>query len=219
MKINKKELLATALVCLLPVLAGAVLYPHLPETMATHWGIDGAANGWMPRAAAVFGLPVFLLAIHLICVYALGHDPKRGNMSGVLCTLTMWICPALSLLCGTVTLGAGLGHEMHVDTLVPAFVGVLFLIIGNYLPKTRQNDTMGLRLPWTLASEENWNHTHRIAGFLWVLAGLVTLVVTLLGAWSSGFFFALLVLTAGIPTLYSYCYYRRHERENEDGND
>ncbi len=219
MKINKKELLATALVCLLPVLAGAVLYPHLPETMATHWGIDGAANGWMPRAAAVFGLPVFLLAIHLICVYALGHDPKRGNMSGVLCTLTMWICPALSLLCGTVTLGAGLGHEMHISTVVPVFMGLLFLILGNYLPKIRRNLTVGIKLPWTLASEENWSRTHRIAGFLWVLAGLATLAVTLLGAWSSGLFFALLVLTAGIPTLYSYCYYRRHEREDKDGND
>ena len=219
MKINKKELLATALVCLLPVLAGAVLYPHLPETMATHWGIDGAANGWMPRAAAVFGLPVFLLAIHLICVYELGHDPKRGNMSDVLCTLTMWICPALSLLCGTVTLGAGLGHEMHVDTLVPAFVGVLFLIIGNYLPKTRQNDTMGLRLPWTLAREENWNHTHRIAGFVWAGTGLLLAVSALMHLRSTAVTAALIVLAAGVPTLYSYCYYRRHEKGDDHGND
>lgn len=60
MKINKKELLLTSLVCLLPLLAGVALYPRLPETMATHWGFDGTANGWSSRAATVFGLPLFI---------------------------------------------------------------------------------------------------------------------------------------------------------------
>ena len=58
MKINKKELLLTSLVCLLPLLAGVALYPRLPETMATHWGFDGTANVWSSRAATVFGLPL-----------------------------------------------------------------------------------------------------------------------------------------------------------------
>lgn len=219
MKINKKELLAAAIVCLLPALVGAALYPRLPETMATHWGMDGTADGWMPRAAAVFGLPALLLAIQLICVYALGRDPKCGNMSAALCTLTMWICPTVSLLCGTVTLGAGLGHEMHVDTLAPAFVGVLFLIIGNYLPKTKQNDTMGLRLPWTLASEENWNHTHRVAGFVWAGMGLLLTASALLHLRSAALTAVLIVLAAGVPTLYSYCYYCCNERGENHGND
>lgn len=218
MKINKKELLLTSLVCLLPLLAGVALYPRLPETMATHWGFDGTANGWSSRAATVFGLPLFILALHLICFYAESHGTNR-NMNPALRTVLLWFCPAMSLLGSALTLGTGLGYEMHISTVVPVFVGLLFLILGNYLPKIRRNLTMGIKLPWTLASEENWSRTHRVAGFLWVLAGLATLVVTLLGAWSSGFFFALLVLTAGIPTLYSYCYYRRHEREDEDGND
>ena len=75
MKINKKELLLTSLVCLLPLLAGVILYPRLPETMATHWGFDGTANGWSSRAATVFGLPLFILALHLICFYAESHGP------------------------------------------------------------------------------------------------------------------------------------------------
>ena len=211
-KANKKELLLTSLVCLLPLLAGVILYPRLPETMATHWGFDGTANGWSSRAATVFGLPLLILALHLICFYAESRDTKRKNVNPVLRTVMLWFCPAVSLLGGALTLGTGLGYEMHVGTVAPVFVGLLFLILGNYLPKLRRNRTMGIKLPWTLASEENWNHTHRVAGFLWVLAGLVTLAVTLLGAWSSGFIFALLVLTAGIPTLYSYLYYRRHEK-------
>ena len=81
MKINKKELLLTSLVCLLPLLAGVALYPRLPETMATHWGFDGTANGWSSRAATVFGLPLFILALHLICFYAESHGTNR-NMNG-----------------------------------------------------------------------------------------------------------------------------------------
>ena len=211
MKTNKK-LLLTSLICLLPLLAGVLVYPRLPETMATHWGFDGAPNGWTSRAGVVFGLPVLILLLHIVCAYALEHDPHRGNMSAALRTMTLWFCPAVSLLCGTITLGTGLGYEMNVSTIVPVFVGVLFVLVGNYLPKTKQSGTMGVRLPWTLASEENWNRTHRVAGFLWVLAGLAAIAVTLLRRWSSGAFFALLALMAGIPALYSYLYYRRHER-------
>ncbi len=78
-KANKKELLLTSAVCLLPLLAGAILYPRLPETMATHWGFDGTANGWSSRAATVFGLPLLILALHLVCSYAESRDTKRKN--------------------------------------------------------------------------------------------------------------------------------------------
>ena len=215
MKANRKELLLTSLVCLLPLLAGVILYPRLPETMATHWGFDGTANGWMPRGMAVFGLPLLILALNFICFYAMSRDPKRANISVALQTVTQWICPAVSLLCGTVTLGTGMGYEMHVGTVAPMFVGLLFLIIGNYLPKTKQSGTMGIRLPWTLASEENWNHTHRVAGFLWVLAGLLMLLAVPLRLHGPTVTVTLLALAAGIPVLYSYLYYRRHEKGGE----
>ena len=151
-KANKKELLLTSAVCLLPLLAGAILYPRLPETMATHWGFDGTANGWSSRAATVFGLPLLILALHLVCSYAESRDTKRKNVNPVLRTVMLWFCPAVSLLGGALTLGTGLGYEMHVGTVAPVFVGLLFLILGNYLPKLRRNRSMGIKLPWTLAS-------------------------------------------------------------------
>ena len=116
MKANKKELLLTSLVCLLPLLAGVILYPRLPETMATHWGFDGTADGWAPRGMAVFGLPLLILALHLVCSYAESRDTKRKNVNPVLRTVMLWFCPAVSLLGGALTLGTGLGYEMHVGT-------------------------------------------------------------------------------------------------------
>lgn len=211
MKNNKREMLLTSLVCLLPLFAGAALYPRLPETMATHWDFSGNANGWSSRAATVFGLPLFILALHLVCFYAESRETKK-NRNPVLRTVLLWFCPAVSLLGGAVTLGTGLGYEMHISTVVPVFVGLLFLILGNYLPKIRQNRTMGIKLPWTLASEENWTHTHRVAGFTWVAAGLLMLLSALLRLHGPTVTVVLLALAVGIPVLYSYLYYRRHER-------
>ena len=211
MKNNKREMLLTSLVCLLPLFAGAALYPRLPETMATHWDFSGNANGWSSRAATVFGLPLFILALHLVCFYAESRETKK-NRNPVLRTVLLWFCPAVSLLGGAVTLGTGLGYEMPISTVVPVFMGLLFLILGNYLPKIRQNRTMGIKLPWTLASEENWTRTHRVAGFTWVAAGLLMLLSALLRLHGPTVTVVLLALAVGIPVLYSYLYYRRYEK-------
>ena len=208
MKNNKREMLLTSLVCLLPLFAGAALYPRLPETMATHWDFSGNANGWSSRAATVFGLPLFILALHLVCFYAESRETKK-NRNPVLRTVLLWFCPAVSLLGGAVTLGTGLGYEMHISTVVPVFVGLLFLILGNYLPKIRQNRTMGIKLPWTLQSEENWTRTHRLSGFLWVLCGLVMIPLSLLRLWSGWLFGVLLAVMVLIPAVYSYALHRK----------
>ena len=82
MKNNKREMLLTSLVCLLPLFAGAALYPRLPETMATHWDFAGNANGWSPRAATVFGLP--LLFWHCISSAFTPRAVRRRKI-GILC--------------------------------------------------------------------------------------------------------------------------------------
>ena len=208
MKNSKWELLLTSLVCLLPLPVGAALYPRLPEIIVTHWDFSGNANGWSSRAATVFGLPLFILALHLVCFYAESRETKK-NTNPVLRTVLLWFCPAVSLLGGAVTLGTGLGYEMHISTVVPVFVGLLFLILGNYLPKIRQNRTMGIKLPWTLQSEENWNRTHRLAGFLWVAGGLLLILLTLLGLGSTWVYTAVTAAMVLIPGFYSWELHRK----------
>jgi len=87
-------------------------------------------------------------------------------------------------------------------------MGLLFILIGNYLPKTKQSYTMGIKLPWTLASEENWNRTHRLAGFLWVLGGVYFIVMSFIG-WSLIAFLIPLAVMVLIPAVYSYLLYRK----------
>lgn len=205
---NKKTLVITSLICLLPIIVGALVYERLPETIATHFDLNGNPDGWSSRAFAVFGLPAILLAVNLLLPIMLRADPKHENMSGALVNITIWTIPVLSLICSGLTLGRALGYDVRIERVLPVFMGVLFILIGNYLPKTKQSYTMGIKLPWTLASEENWNRTHRLAGFLWVLGGVYFIVMSFIG-WSVPAFVLPLAVMVLLPIVYSYLLYRK----------
>ena len=209
MKVSKKMLILTTLVCLLPVVAGIILYPQLPEQIATHWGFDNEPNGYSGKAFAVFGLPGLMAGFNLILPLALKADPKNQNMSPVLLNICLWIMPVVSVLCSTLTLAYALGYDVNIAQFVPALIGVLFIVIGNYLPKTKQSYTMGIKLPWTLNSEENWNRTHRLGGFLWVLGGVAFIVLSIFKWWNIYVFFIILAVMVLVPSVYSYLLYRR----------
>lgn len=208
MKNNRKEIILTTLVCLLPILAGLALYNRLPENIAVHFGPGGEPDGWASRTFAVLALPIFHAMLNLLCHFSMARDPKKQNMAPPLRTLTAWLMPALSVLLYSLILSRALGYAIRIEIVMPALMGVLLILIGNYLPKTKQSHTLGIRLPWTLSSEENWNRTHRLAGFLWVLGGFALVVLSLLGMSVSAVLFVLLPLVL-IPLVYSFSLHTR----------
>ena len=206
-KKNWKLLLITTLAILLPVLAGVILWNQLPEQIPSHWDMQGNIDGYSTKPFAVFGLPLILLAIHWFTVCVTLADPKKQNHSEKILQLVFWIVPALSIILSAVTYSTAMGKGVRMELFVSVLLGLLFVAIGNYLPKCKQNYTIGLKLPWTLHSEENWNRTHRLAGWLWVIGGLMII--------SAGFFNLLWLtlsaplLMALVPTIYSYILYRK----------
>ena len=213
LKQNKITLIITTLVLLLPVAVGLLLWNQLPESIPIHWNVAGEVDGWGSRAMAVFFLPLFVLAIHWICVLATCADPKNKNVNGKPIKLVLWICPFISLLLCTVVYAAALGYDLSIEILMPVLMGILFVIIGNYMPKCKQNYTIGIKLPWTLNSEENWNRTHRFAGWIWVIGGCVVMATAVLGN-----VFVMLGATlvmAIIPVIYSYLFYRKSQKEEQ----
>ena len=206
---NKREIILTTVLCLVPMIAGAILYSRLPDTIATHFGADGQPDGWSGKAFAVFGLPAIMAGINLLLHFALRTDPKRRNMSPALYNISIWTVPAVSILANAFVFANALGYESRIEVILPLLVSLLFIVIGNYLPKTKQSYTMGIKLPWTLASEENWNRTHRFAGHLWVACGILLALLTLLKiglAWLTLVIITVMVL---VPTVYSYSLYKK----------
>ena len=167
----KGKIILTSVITLVPILLGLLLWNKLPDQIPTHWNAEGVIDGWSSKAFAVFALPGILVFFHLLCVLASSMDPKRKNYSGKLLGIVFWICPVISLVMMGVMYGTALGMKLKVDVIMLVLVGVTFLVVGNYMPKCKQNYTMGIKIPWTLNDEENWNYTHRFAGKLWMASG------------------------------------------------
>lgn len=204
----KKTMMLTSIVMLIPILIGVLLWDRLPEQVATHFDFEGNPNGWTSREFTVFGIPLFLLVCQWIAAAFTLSDPKHKNLSEKVFRMILWIVPMASLLLAIVCYGYELGYETSDRTIAFATMGVLFIVIGNYLPKCRQNYTIGIKIPWTLHDEENWNHTHRMAGYLWILGGLLMLAnIFLKWDWLFPIVLAVSVL---VPTIYSYLYYRKN---------
>ena len=210
-KKNKKLLILTSIVILIPALIGLLLWNRLPEQIPYHWDINGNIDNWCSKAFAVFGTPALLLALHWVCMLASSADPKHKNYHPKMIMLVLWICPVIGLVLSTLVYAVALGYPLRVEIIMPLLVGLMFLIVGNLLPKCRQTYTMGIKLPWTLASEENWNKTHRFGGKVWVIGGVLTMATAFFG--NFWLLLVILVVMVVVPTLYSYLYYRKHEKE------
>lgn len=211
LKRNKWKILATTLVTLLPILAGLILWDKLPERMPIHWGVSGEANGYAGRAVAVFALPGFMAAMHLLCVVATALDPKAEHHAEKVLDLVFCIVPVMSVFVSGMVYAAALGVKVDVGTWTLALCSVLFILIGNYLPKCRRNYTIGIKVPWTLDSDENWNVTHRFAGKVWVTGGFILLIVSFLpGELKPWIYVPGSMLMAVLPVCRSYLYYKSH---------
>ena len=206
-KKNLKVLILTTVVMLLPILAGLILWDQLPEQMPTHWNAAGDVDGWSGKAFAVFGLPLIMVAAQWLCMLGTAADPKKNNHSEKVLHLVLWIVPALSVVLHAVTYATALGHAVPMEVVMPILIGLIFTIIGNYMPKCKQNYTIGIKIPWTLDNEENWNRTHRFAGWLWTFCGIGIICTGFFG----GFwvFLPITLLMVLAPIIYSYVLHRK----------
>lgn len=203
-KINLNLLILTSILTLLPILVGLILWKDLPASLPSHFGLDGQADGFSSKLEVVFLIPLVMLGLHLFAVIVTSLDPKASHVGPKMKSLVYWLVPLISGLVQLSIYGAALGVIANSTRIGLVMVGIVFLVVGNYLPKTKQNYTVGIRLPWTLDNEDNWNKTHRLAGKVWVLGGLIILVNGFL-SWAVMYvlFGALLVMVL-VPIFYSY---------------
>lgn len=208
---NKKTmifmLIITTLVCFIPMIYGLVIWDKLPDQLPTHWNFANEVDDYSPKGFVVFGLPVFLAVLNVMVQVGLSMDPKKAAHSEKIKILIMWMIPILTLIVVPMSFLVGQGMQVDVGFVITVFIGVLFLFIGNYLPKCRQNYTMGIRIPWTLNSEENWNRTHRFAGVIWILGSILIIISSFIG--SEILLFPIILIIVLVPMIYSYLLYRK----------
>lgn len=210
LKQYKKELIISSLVILLPIVFGLLLWNQLPDTMTTHWGVNGQADGHGSKSFAVFFMPLILLFTHWLCLWITSKDPGQKKQSKKAIGMIFWLMPMVSLFSSAVLYGTALGAEFNMASILFVMLGLMFMGIGNYMPKTKQNYTLGIKVVWTLCNEENWNATHRFAGKVWFIGGLVILLAAFFPMeYALWVMLPVIFALALVPMLYSYLYYKK----------
>jgi len=190
-------------------------YINLPDApIATHFDAAGHVNGYMPRDKALVFMPVMMLVMIGLLLWLLpAIMPKKTNIDRfeAVYGLVALFVPGLLTLVHIVLILNAAGIHIAVTRVILVAAGVLFAVIGNFLPKTRMNWLMGIRTPWTLSDERVWERTHRLAGPLFVMGGAVVLLAGLFApvVWHVPVILIAALVPSVISCIYSYFAARR----------
>ncbi|SFF73398.1 SdpI family protein [Streptococcus equinus] len=208
-KINK-EFLMTALIIALPMVIGVIFWNQLSEKIPTHFGIDGQADGYSSKLFTLFAFPALFLLFQIICLASFEKESVKVNIPAKMRRFYTWLIPVLSLIIQGSIYANALGFIKSGPTLVTTFLAIVFIVIGNYLPKIQRNATVGIRIPWTLSDDKNWYKTHRMAGKLWVIGGLIILLESFIQValpYVMGVVIAIMIV---VPIVYSFILSRKN---------
>ncbi len=202
------------------VIVAIVIYPALPDPMPSHFNAAGEPDAYMaklPNVLLLLSTPVFMLLLMKVIPVI---SPKGFRTEGFSATISVLqlVMVAFGCIVAIVVFLKARGMQIDLVTIITAATGLLFVVIGNYMGKFRKNFFIGIRTPWTLASDEVWVRTHRLGGWLMLAAGLFMIVGAFAGIGPTWMVAAVLA-AALFPALYSFLLYRRIEGFDADSED
>lgn len=192
-------------------------YPFLPDRVPSHWNIYGEVDGYSSRFFGAFGLPLLNIAMYVLLLITPYVDPKKANYKSFEGSYWMFRKLIHIFMIGlqVVVLAAALGYDMNVAVIVKISVSMLFILIGNVMGRFKFNYFVGIKTPWTLASEAVWRRTHRMAAPIWVAGGVICAVSSFWNnSISAAVFFVAIIALVLVPLVYSYIEYQKLARNS-----
>lgn len=179
----------TIIFCLIPILFGVFCYSELPENMAIHFNMKNIPDRYASKNFVVFGMPVILTILQAFCCISskLRNEKKCGSEKVMI--LVRLIIPVLSFITQAVIIAFALNEDTNISFWISLPMGLIFIIIGNFMPKLRPNTVIGIKFPWIMKNEFVWEKTHRFAGLLFILNGFFIVIMSLLNKSTYGFIF------------------------------
>lgn len=205
-KFKKESVISVIFSILLFALVNLLFYKKMPETLPTHWGFNNKIDGYSSKFTSLITTPLLLILLNIFSCFMLDNDPKNKDKNNFVITIGKATIPLVMLITFVISVFYGLGKKINVMVIISIFVGFLLILIGNYLPKTKRNYTVGIKLPWTLNSDENWNKTHRLAGYFFILGGIIFLLTPFIG--NEYLIFLTFMIIGIIPAIYSFYLYK-----------
>lgn len=201
-------------------LIGILLYPKLPDKIPLHWNLSGEVDNYGGKFFGTFLIPALNLLMFFFFLFLPKVDPRKDNYSkfGSAYTIFRWAMHIfLSIMFIVIMIQTLMGANnvpwyLKISFLIPLFVSIMFIIIGNYLGKIKDNFFIGIRTPWTLSSKEVWHKTHRLTSKLYVISGLLGIIGSFFTDIVS---FIMLIgpilLSTAISIIYSYVLFQREQ--------
>lgn len=206
----RKHLVAIILI-LITGLAWTYAWPNLPDTMAVHWGMEGV-NGYASKFNAMLLLLGIMIFTYVLLTITPKIDPKKKNYDkfskGYM--IINYSVVVLLFLVNMLVIGVGLGYDIPMNSTPLILVGLLFIVIGNYLPQCKPNYFVGIKTPWTLSNEEVWRKTHRFSGKVFVVLGIIMILSVFVPVtWKSFVMVGIIIGAVGLTMGYSYVAYKK----------
>lgn len=191
-----------------------VFYNKLPDQVPIHWNSTGEIDGYGSKIFGGFIAPVIMIFTWFGMKYIPNIDPRKKNYEKFEKSYSIIISMLITffLVVHIVTLFAAIGYDVSVDKIIPSMVGLLFIVIGNYMPKSKSNFFYGIKTPWTISNEVSWKKTHRLGGKLFVASGAIIIVSSFLleGNTKVAVFLIATFITVAVPMVASYFYAKNY---------
>ena len=202
-KIDWKILIITSLICLIPIIFGVILYDQLPEQMAVHFGVNNEPNSFAPKEFALFGIPLLMFILQVFCCISSDFmEEKKQNKKYI--TIYKWIIPIIEMVVYLTMLAYGAGIELDMRMIVCITLGIVFTLVGNYMPKTEPN-----KLQMNYIRADFWKKIKRPAGYFFVIIGLAFIISAFLNSMVSLILLGIIIVVAILISIYSiYLFYK-----------
>lgn len=213
MKKNKLFYL-TLIITFIPLIVNLIAYPHMPDKVPVHWGITGDPNRYGSKMEQLT-LSALPLVLFLFLNYLPSIDPKKESYKkhDNSFSIINFVIILVLIIFNLTGLFSALGYNIQFQKIVPVLLGVLFIVLGNFMTQLRHNYFFGIRTPWTLASEYVWKKTHRFGGYVFVLIGLVPLSSLFIGPIGMYLFLGAMAIGIAMILIYSYLVFKREEHK------
>jgi uncharacterized membrane protein len=206
----------------LTIAMSAFMYPKLPDTIPTHWNLEGKVDGYGPKSVSLLAMPIAALvilglfrALPVLSPRNFEVDSFRDTYLFIMVTvLGMFVYLHAIILWATWQQVAKVAQPIDIGRYMIGGIFLFLAVMGNVLGKVRRNFWIGVRVPWTLASDRVWNDTHRLAAWTLVAGGLIGFVMTIAGL-PILIAFAVLIVSVLVPVVYSFVHYKQLERRGE----
>ncbi len=208
---NKLKYAVSTAITLLPAILTLIFWIPISNQLDKSFIAIGGGGGKLTFVIFSIIFPVFLALLNTGLLILTGLDKRALEQNEKVKNIVYFILPLISIFVAGLNFSILFYNEFNPAVLVFALISVMFTVIGNYMPKTKQNAYFGVKIRWTLANKENWEKTHRFAGKLWFIGGIISFPCMFLPE-LIGFivlFAILLAMIVPVP-IYSYLVYKKH---------